>query len=80
METVIIDKFTNDILSLPESYRAKLASLLIQSLDYSDQHSEAEVEAAWDEELLRRVKQIEEGAATGYPADEVFSEIKAQYK
>ncbi len=81
METSV-DKFTTDILSLPEKYRAKWAGLLIRSFNDSSvqiQSSKSEAESAWDEEILRRVRQIEEGMATGYPAENVFSEIKAGY-
>jgi putative addiction module component (TIGR02574 family) len=77
METVT-DNFAQNILSLPEDYRAKLADLLLRSLDSygEDYYSETEAEAARNEVLLRRMKEIEEGRTVGYPADEVFAEIR----
>ena len=31
----------------------------------------------WEEELRRRINDLEAGTAVGYPADQVFSEAKA---
>jgi putative addiction module component (TIGR02574 family) len=75
---IVTDNFAQNILPLPEEYRAKLAALLIGSLDsYGEECcSETEAEAAWNEVLLRRMEEIEEGRTFGYPAEEVFAEIR----
>jgi putative addiction module component (TIGR02574 family) len=39
-----------------------------------------EIEAAWDEEIRRRVEEIESGKAKLIPADEVFDEIRKMLK
>jgi putative addiction module component (TIGR02574 family) len=50
----------NTALKLPREDRAQLASELIASLDGDP---EAGVEAAWDAEVERRVRQVETGEA-----------------
>jgi putative addiction module component (TIGR02574 family) len=59
------------VLSLPAGDRARLARRLIESLD-----QDADVEAAWDEEIARRVARIEAGEAEFVPAEEVFAEAQ----
>lgn len=61
-------------LSLPSGERAELAAELLASLDEAsaaDLASEGEWDAAWGEELERRVQEVERGAAT-VPAADVF--------
>jgi len=65
------------VLELPENERAELAQLLIQSLD---QECDANAEAAWDAELERRLKRLEDGSARLSPAFEVLAEITNKYK
>ncbi len=73
----ILDKMTNEVLSLPKNDRAKLAHELIVSLD--DQ-IDSDVNTAWEKEINRRVKEIREGTAKGRPAEQILSEIKAKYQ
>ena len=61
------------LLRLSKAERAELAHLLISSLDDT---IDADAEAEWDKELVRRVKEIEEGKAVGRPAFEVLDEIR----
>lgn len=65
-----------DLLALPESERAELAHLLIESLgDGEDPDSQD----AWDAELRRRASEITEGTAQGRPATEVIDEMRRKY-
>ncbi len=59
------------VLSLPTGDRARLAKVLIESLD-----EDPDVEAAWDREISRRVAQVESGEATLIPAEDVFAEVR----
>ncbi len=59
------------VLSLPTGDRARLAKVLIESLDENP-----DVEAAWDREISRRVAQVESGEATLVPAEDVFAEAR----
>lgn len=60
---------------LPENDRAALAGLLIETLDPA---SETEVEAAWSEEIRRRLAEIDGGTVELIPWEEVRAELLAQ--
>jgi putative addiction module component (TIGR02574 family) len=62
----------HDAAQLPEHDRATLAGLLIETLDPV---SETEVEAAWWEEIKRRVAEIDAGTAELIPWEEVRAEL-----
>lgn len=64
-----------DAAQLPEHDRATLAGLLIETLDPI---SEPDVEAAWSEEIKRRVAEIEAGTVELTPWEEVRAELFGQ--
>ena len=70
------EQLKSELLQLPTNARAELASFLIDSLD---EGANAEVEAAWDAELTRRMNQIERGEALGEPAETVFARLREKY-
>jgi len=55
-------------LALPDKERAELAASLIDSLDST---VDVDAEAAWQEEITRRLKDIEIGKVKTIPWDEV---------
>lgn len=57
---------------LPEQDRATLAGLLIESLDPAP---ESDVEAAWSQEIARRVAELEAGKVELVPWEEVREEL-----
>jgi putative addiction module component (TIGR02574 family) len=59
--------------SLEPQDRVRLVELLLDSL-----HDEpvAEVEAAWEEEIRRRVEAFERGEAKTFSAEDVFAEAR----
>lgn len=60
-------KILEEALELPESARADVAAALIESLDGNvDEH----VEAAWSEEIARRIREVESGAVKPIPWEE----------
>jgi putative addiction module component (TIGR02574 family) len=60
--------------------RSTIARLLYESIaDEEDDEDPAEVEAAWAEEIKRRVEEIRTGAVEGIPAEEVFAEMRARF-
>lgn len=71
-----IKKITEDVLSLPIHDRAKLAHIIISSLD---EDTTAASVSAWELELEKRVRDIQSGKVKGVPAEEVFSKIRAKY-
>jgi len=67
------DLFASQLAQLPTNERAELAHLLLQSLDDSQ---DADAEAAWEQEIARRVAEIESGRVSGRPAEEVMAELR----
>lgn len=65
------------LLSINE--RSTVARLLYESIAEEDDEDPAEVEAAWAEEIKRRVDEIRSGAVEGIDADEVMAELRARY-
>jgi putative addiction module component (TIGR02574 family) len=55
-------------LTLPDEERAELAASLIDSLDTTVDNN---VEAAWQEEIARRLDEMESGKVKGIPWEEV---------
>lgn len=60
-------------LALPPHEREELAEMLLLSLD---EPSPSEVEAAWGEEIKRRIEAIDRGEVTLIPADQVMRELR----
>ncbi len=60
---------------LSEGERAELAGLLLESLE---SEPEADVEAAWAEEIERRVREIDSGEVKTIPWEEVRAHIRAR--
>ncbi len=69
------DELKAEALRLSPKGRAELASELLVSLD---DLSEPEIERLWLEEAERRDAALDNGAARGIPADEVFSSARAR--
>ena len=72
------ERVKQEVLQLPEADRAELARFLIESLDESEDPDV--VEAAWDEELRRRVERLKQGKSRLRPAHQVLAEIRDKYK
>jgi len=49
---------------------------LAEELLATVQEVDAETEAAWSEEIKRRIAEIDSGTARLVPADEVFAEVR----
>lgn len=56
--------------------RSELAHRLIVSLDSPAQDSPEAIAQAWDEEIARRVADMDAGRTTWTPADEVMCRIR----
>jgi hypothetical protein len=72
-----VDELKAEALRLSPEMRAYLARELLASLDNL---SEAEVEKLWLDEAIRRDDDLDSGAATAYPAEEVLSRARAKRK
>ena len=66
-------QLTHEALELPVQERAKLAQVLISSID---EVTAEDMSSAWDAELKKRVREIREGRVKGIPAEEVFAKLE----
>ncbi len=62
-----------EVLELPPRSRVRLAEKIMESID---DYATRKLEAAWDDEIERRVKEIHSGAEKGIPAEEVMKEAR----
>ena len=62
---------------LPPEDRARLAEELLASLEESPS---AEVDAAWDAEIQRRIAEVEGGTIELVPAEQVFARVRQSLK
>ena len=64
-----LEEITEKARALSRQERLTLANRLLSD----DENSDApEIEAAWEEEILARIKAIDEGTAIGIPYEEVI--------
>ena len=70
--STLVDELSQQALELPPEERVRLAERLLATVHEVD----AEVDAAWDEEIKRRLAEIDNGTAKLIPAEEVFAEVR----
>ena len=73
--SLTIEQLKAEALKLPPRDRADLADWLWVSAT-----PRAEVEAAWDAEIARRIAEIDTGTATLMPAEEVMAGIEEKLR
>jgi putative addiction module component (TIGR02574 family) len=73
-----ISELAKDALELPPVQRLTLARIL---LDLSDENQDfsPDVEAAWEKEICRRMKEVKAGRARSDGFDEVFARLDRQF-
>ena len=62
-----------EALELPPRSRVRLAEKIIESLD---DYADPELEAAWNDEIEGRVKEIESGVEEGIPAAQMMQDAR----
>ena len=67
--SALLSELTKRAQELPPEERAQLAQELLESVDHE---ADPEVQAAWDDEIVRRVAAYERGEGRLTSADEVF--------
>lgn len=68
------DQLEAQLLGLPPSDRARLAEILLASLETaSTVGSLADTEEAWRAEAEQRLAELRQGTVAGIPADQVFA-------
>lgn len=69
------DDILGAALALPSEDRARLADELVVSLDGLSQE---QIEAAWAEEIERRIRDIDEGKVVPIDGEQVMRELRAR--
>ncbi|MFY9842135.1 MAG: addiction module protein [Terriglobales bacterium] len=70
-----VSELLKKALALPPEARAALAGSLLASLD--DEPADEGVEAAWNEEIKRRIEEIDSGKVQMIPYEEVRRRLAA---
>lgn len=71
-----VEALASQAIALGTEDRARLADLLLASLPEDE---DAEVDAAWDQEIQRRVNAVETDTARLISADEVHAQARKLY-
>jgi putative addiction module component (TIGR02574 family) len=74
----ILKELENQALQLSPQERGELIYRLIVSLEGSVEDTPEAIAQAWDEEIARRVVDMEAGRTQWIPADEAMSRIRAR--
>ncbi len=72
----VVEDLKAQALKLSPPDRDELVRALIASVDGEPDGTPEEVAKAWDEEIARRVTELEAGRTVGIPAEQVFAEIR----
>lgn len=72
-----LENIASEALQLPKDQRLTLAHRILASVEPAP---ESEVEAAWDREILERIKRYDDGLTVGNPGAEVFAELERKLK
>ncbi len=70
-----VQELESEVLKLPSHERARLAELLISSLDEED-----EIAAAWADEAERRYEELRSGELEAVPAEDVLQRVRARLR
>ncbi len=74
----VLSDIAKAALDLPPAQRRVLARVLLD-LSEDDQDFSPEVEAAWEEEISRRMKSVTTGAARARSFDAVFADLDRRF-
>jgi putative addiction module component (TIGR02574 family) len=69
-----LDDLLKKAMSLPPEDRAALANSLLESLDETDE----DAEAAWDDEIKRRVDDVRSGRVKTIPGEQVLERLNSR--
>ena len=76
----ILKEIESQALQLSPPERGELIHRLILSLEGEPEDSPEAIAKAWDEEIARRVADMEAGRTQWIPADEVMTRLRARIK
>jgi putative addiction module component (TIGR02574 family) len=78
--TTLVEELSQRARKLSAEDRARLADDLLASLEAEPMQPQAEVDAAWAQEVSRRADEVRSGRAKTVPADEVYAETRRLYR
>ena len=78
--SAVLDELKAQALKLSPSDRDELVSALIASLDGEPEGTPGEIAQAWDEEIARRIAQLDSGEVETVPFEEVMAELRAKLR
>jgi putative addiction module component (TIGR02574 family) len=76
----MIEELAAQALKLTPEERSELAHRLIVSLDGEPEDAPEAIAKAWDEEIARRVADMEAGRTEWMPADKVMHEVRQRIR
>ncbi len=71
-----LDELLKRAMALPPEERAAMANSLLESLDET---ADEDAEAAWDDEIKRRVDDIRSGRVKTIPGEEVLRQLAEEF-
>lgn len=74
----MLEELENQALQLSPKERGELIHRLIVSLEGEPEDSPEAIAQAWDEEIARRVADMEAGRTKWVPADEVMTRLRTK--
>jgi|OpeIllAssembly_1097287.scaffolds.fasta_scaffold2354809_1 putative addiction module component (TIGR02574 family) len=74
-----LTEVTRDAAELPAPERLKLARILLDLSETATESAE-ELQAAWDDEISRRLRELRSGVVKGVPLDAVKRKIEAGFQ
>lgn len=66
-----------EALQLPREDRGRLASRLLESIEPEPEDMPENIAKAWDEEIARRIDDLEAGLTESIPYEQVRAELRA---
>lgn len=75
--SAILEDLKARALQLTPSERDELVAALIASIDGEPEGTPEEIARAWDEEIERRIAELDSGKTASIPMEEVLAEIRA---
>ena len=71
------EKLLHDVMALPIESRAELVEKILESLNLGPNE---EIDAVWEDEIQRRIEEVENGEVELIPEEKVFDEIWPRLK
>jgi hypothetical protein len=71
------DALNKEICRFEQAEPAKGAEDMLRSLESTDY---GQLSPAWEEEILRRLRAVDDGSAELFPGDEVFRQIETELR